>query len=68
MACSYLSDLCRVGSFTHSLWLSPFPIEAEYSLRSLLPYFIEIPAFNANNVDPKQTSQTDSTLSVNIPS
>ena len=44
--------------FLSSLWTDPFPIEGDSGKFSLLPYFIEIPAFNANSVDPDQPSRS----------
>ena len=46
--------ICRVVSFTLTLWTSPFPMERVSDYFLLLPCFIMIPLFNANRVDSDQ--------------
>ena len=41
---------------TSNLWTGPFPEEG--CLFFFLPYFIEIPVFNANSADPDQTPRS----------
>ena len=47
--------LCLVDSSAITLWIGPASNEGVSYLFLLLPYFVEIPAFNANSVDPDQT-------------
>ena len=43
-----------MDSSTLTLWTSPFPNEEMSGKILLLPYYIEIPVFNANGEDPDQ--------------
>ena len=49
-----LNNLCRVDSSTSTVWTGPFLIEGISAKFLLSPCFIEIPVFNANDVDPDQ--------------
>ena len=55
-----LTHLCRVDSSILASWKGPFPRkERVSSCFLLLPRFmIDIPAFNANSVDPDQTPRS----------
>ena len=55
-----LTHLCRVDSFTSTLWIGPFPVEgvSGFFLRVLLLFYTDVHVFNANSVDPDQTSRT----------
>ena len=48
-----LTHLCQLESSTLTLWSGPFPIKGVL----IITWFTEIPALNANNVDPDQTPQ-----------
>ena len=53
-----LTHLCRVDSSSLCLWIGPFAIADCVVSFLLLPYYIEIPVFNANSVDPDQTPRS----------
>ena len=50
-----LTHLCRMDSFTSSLWTDPFPKDEVSVYFLILPGFVETHAYNANSVDPDQT-------------
>ena len=47
-----------MDSPTLIIWTDPFPTEEVSGQILLLPYFIEIPVFNANGVYPDQTPRS----------
>ena len=51
-----LTHLCRVDPSILTLWTGPFPVNvvSGYFLLLLLSFYIGIPVFNANSVDPDQ--------------
>ena len=54
--------------FILTLWTGPSSIEGVSFLFLVLPFsFIEIPTFNASNVDSDQTTHSGSTLFANVP-
>ena len=46
------------GRSYFNLWNGPFQMEEMSGYFLFLPYFIEIPAVNANSVDPDQTPRS----------
>ena len=54
LAYDILTHICWVDSSTTTLWTGPFSVEGMSGYISLLPCFIVIHGFNANNVDPDQ--------------
>ena len=54
-----LTHLCRVDCSVSTVWKDPFLIEEVFNYFSIIiPCFIEIPVFNANNVYPDQMPLT----------
>ena len=47
-----------MNSSTLTLWTDSLPVEGVFGHILSLPCFIEIPAFNANSVNPDQTPRS----------
>ena len=47
------------GLYYHTVWTGPFPVERVSGYVLLLTCFIQIPVFNANSVEPGQTTASD---------